>query len=192
MIFLHLVYVNIVYLRKAKLLLIAVCSFEYNLVGLQPIYKNRFVMKYLSITLLFLFVLAACEKEPTQAEKDDDIIKKYLADNGIEAEYHESGLYYQIIEPGTDGHPDFLSTVTVKYKGYLTDNEVFNDTGNNSKEFKLIELIAGWQIGIPLLQKGGSGIFYTPSGLAYGSQGKGSIPPNTVLIFEIELVDFWW
>jgi FKBP-type peptidyl-prolyl cis-trans isomerase FkpA len=49
-------------------------------------------------------------------------------------------------------------------------------------------MIAGWQIGIPLLKTGGSGIFLLPSASGYGTSGYGSIPPNTVLIFEIDLV----
>jgi FKBP-type peptidyl-prolyl cis-trans isomerase len=79
----------------------------------------------------------------------------------------------------------------VKYKGYLTNNQVFDETvGNNSIEFSLSGLIPGWQIGIPLLQRGGKGVFYLPSALGYGSRYAGTIPPNSVLIFDIELLNF--
>ncbi|NJN77920.1 MAG: hypothetical protein HC803_05960 [Saprospiraceae bacterium] len=58
-------------------------------------------------------------------------------------------------------------------------------------EFGLNQVIRGWQIAIPMLQKGGKGTFYIPSGLAYGSRGAGGvIPPNAVLIFDVELLDF--
>ena len=135
----------------------------------------------------------ACENKEslTQAEKDDKIINDYLTDNNLEAEYHSSGLYYSIIDEGSEGHPDLSSIVEVRYKGYLTNNQVFDQTtGDETIEFLLADLIKGWQIGIPLLQKGGSGIFYLPSSLGYGSRAIGSIPANSVLIFEIELVDF--
>jgi len=54
--------------------------------------------------------------------------------------------------------------------------------------FSLQNLVKGWQIGIPLLKAGGSGIFLLPSAMGYGTSGSGSIPPNAVLIFEIDLV----
>lgn len=155
-------------------------------------------MKYFSIALLFLVSFAGCEKDkaPTygtaeQVKIDDDIIKNYLTENNKEATSHSSGIYYEIIVEGTGGHPNVNSTVEVKYKGYFTNHVVFDET-TGSKTFvnALSELIVGWQIGIPLLQKGGKGVLYVPSYLAYGSRGQGSIPPNTVLIFDIELIDF--
>ena len=58
-------------------------------------------------------------------------------------------------------------------------------------EFKLGQVIKGWQEAIKLLKKGGKGTFLIPSHLAYGERGAGSaIPPNAVLVFDIELVDF--
>jgi len=81
--------------------------------------------------------------------------------------------------------------VEVLYKGMLTNGEVFDETPSNSpKSFPLKNLIEGWQIGIPFLQKGGSGSFYVPSGLGYGSRTLPDIPANSVLIFDITLVDF--
>lgn len=147
-------------------------------------------MKYFLIIVLLLLAITACEKQ-SQSEIDDEIINNYLTDNNLEAEYHNSGLYYHIIDEGAGGHPDISSTVEVKYKGYLTNNQVFDQTtGNETINFRLSGLIKGWQICIPLLQKGGNGIFYLPSALGYGSRGTSSIPANSVLIFEIELVDF--
>jgi FKBP-type peptidyl-prolyl cis-trans isomerase FkpA/FKBP-type peptidyl-prolyl cis-trans isomerase FklB len=50
-------------------------------------------------------------------------------------------------------------------------------------------LIKGWQIGIPLMKKGGKATFYVPSELGYGGNDMGAIPPNSILIFDIELID---
>jgi hypothetical protein len=125
------------------------------------------------------------------AEQDDNIINNYLTENNLQAEYYNSGLYYQIIDEGSDGHPAISSVVDVKYTGTFLDGTVFDQTtGDNSIQFQLGSLISGWQIGIPLLQKGGRAVLYLPSALAYGAQGTAGIPPNSVLIFEIELVDF--
>jgi len=149
-------------------------------------------MKYFSLIALVIIAISGCETPRTQAQIDDDIINNYLNDNNLEAEYHESGLYYHIIEEGTGGHPDITSTVEVKCKGYLTNNQVFYQTeGDETIEFSLDELIRGWQIGIPLIQKGGSEILYLPSALGYGSHAQTGIPANSVLIFEIELVNFY-
>lgn len=128
----------------------------------------------------------------TQAENDDEIIRKYIADNSLIAEKHSSGMYYIINEPGTGDNASVNSVVTVKYKGYFTDKKVFDETKNDAAvQFPLSGVISGWRIAVPLLKKGGKGTFLFPSRLAYGPTGSGNvIPPNTVLIFDIELVSF--
>lgn len=148
-------------------------------------------MKYLTYLGILIFLFSACKKEESQADKDDTIIQQYLSDNSIEATKDPSGLYYVITEEGTGDHPDINSEVTVKYKGYLTNGTVFDETtGNSSVTFPLSGLIRGWQIGIPKLKQGGKGTFFVPSALGYGSQAVGNIPANSVLIFDIELVSF--
>ncbi len=135
-------------------------------------------------------MLFACDKEGSQAEKDDQIIVDYLSENNIEATKHSSGLYYTFTDEGSGDHPNINSEVEVRYTGYFTDGRVFDQTaGTSTATFGLTGLIEGWKIGIPLLKVGGEGIFFIPSALGYGSQGYASIPGNTVLIFEIELVD---
>lgn len=128
----------------------------------------------------------------TQAENDDEVIRKYLADNNLTAEKHTSGMYYVILEPGTGDNALPSSVVTVKYKGYFTDKKVFDETKNDAvAQFPLSNLIEGWKIGVPLLKKGGKGIFLLPSKLGYGTSGSaGGVPANTVIIFDIELVSF--
>lgn len=146
-------------------------------------------MKYVLIIPILLLLLA-CNKENSQADKDDQIINDYLSQNSIEATKHSSGLYYTITTEGSGSHPTATSTVEVRYTGYLTDNTVFDQTdGNTTATFNLQGLITGWQIGIPLLKVGGKGTFFLPSALGYGSQSTGNIPGNSVLIFDIELVN---
>lgn len=143
----------------------------------------RYIMLLLVVTS---FSFHSC-KEKSDMEK----IENYLADNNLTATSTPSGLYYIITEEGTGNHPTLQSTVTVKYKGTLLNGKVFDQTtGNNTATFPLEKLILGWQEGIPLLKKGGKGTFFCPSDLGYGSRRVGDIPANSVLIFEIELVDF--
>lgn len=151
-------------------------------------------MRYLTPFLL-CFVLFSCKDNilspEEQFQEDIRIIQQYLVDNNLTADSTTAGLHYIITQEGSGGHPNQQSTVTVKYKGYLTDGTVFDETtGNETATFPLSNLIEGWQIGIPLLKKGGKGTFLLPSAIGYGPYGSGSIPPNTVLIFEIELIDF--
>jgi FKBP-type peptidyl-prolyl cis-trans isomerase FkpA len=66
---------------------------------------------------------------------------------------------------------------------------VFDESGSDGIVFPLNGVIEGWTEGIPYFKEGGSGKLLVPSALAYGRQGSGSIAPNTVLIFDVELID---
>ncbi|MCB0611407.1 MAG: FKBP-type peptidyl-prolyl cis-trans isomerase [Lewinellaceae bacterium] len=150
--------------------------------------------RVLTIALAVIFLTAAgCLKQDQidYAKQDMELIEQYIADNNLTATRHDSGIYYIIDEPGNSQHPVSSSKVTVRYKGYFINGTVFDQTqGTTTTTFTLSGLIPGWQIAIPLLGKGGKGTFMIPSALAYGSYGSGPIPPNTPLIFDIELVTF--
>lgn len=131
--------------------------------------------------------IAAPASEVTQLES-------YLSTSGITATKHCSGMYYSIETPGTGNTtPTICSFVSVKYKGTLTNGNVF-DQATTPANFQLDGLIEAWKKGIPLIKAGGKIKLYCPPSLAYGSQeirdGAGSvvIPANSILIFEIELV----
>jgi FKBP-type peptidyl-prolyl cis-trans isomerase len=153
-------------------------------------------MKIINKLVLFLvagmMMMSACKKDDDTAEKqaeiDEQIIVDYLAANNIEATQHESGMYYVIHNEGTGENPTINSTVEVFYEGFLTNGNVFDKTTTSPVSFPLRNLIQGWQIGIPLLKEGGSATFYIPSALGYGTQGSSSIPANSVIIFDIDLV----
>ncbi len=148
-------------------------------------------MKRILLFSLLLLVFGSCKKDKeTQAEKDDKIIQQYLNDNDLEATKHASGLYYHITKEGSGYHPTIGYTVRVIYKGWLTNGTVFDESAT-PLDIGLSSVIRGWQIAVPMLKPGGKGTFYIPSGLAYGESSPGSIPPNSVLIFNIELVDFY-
>ncbi len=140
-----------------------------------------------------LLLALGCNKNDRQdqVQVDQQLIEDYLEANQIDAERHSSGLYYIIEEPGSGGSPNINSEVLVRYKGYLLDGTVFDQTpGSDSRTFFLRQVIQGWQIAIPLLEKGGKGTFFIPSWLGYGWQPQPGIPANSVLIFETELINF--
>ncbi len=137
-----------------------------------------------------VFVFLHCNKE-TQAETDKRLIQAYLSARNISAQEHPAGIFYVIEQEGTGAHPAPNATVTVKYRGYLLNGNVFDQTApNQAATFPLASLIEGWKIAIPLLKKGGKGTFWIPSALGYGASALPGIPANSVLVFDIELVNF--
>lgn len=83
--------------------------------------------------------------------------------------------------------------VKVNYTGEILPNEVEFGVGTVEPaanfSSRVCNFLQGWQIALPLIQEGGKMRLYIPSGLAYGNQTAGTIPPNSNLFFEIELVD---
>ena len=106
----------------------------------------------------------------------------------------ESGLRYQILQEGRGNKAEKGKTVSVHYKGQLTDGTVFDSSykRNQPIDFALGvgQVISGWDEGIQLLKVGDKARFVIPGDLAYGSAGAGGvIPPNATLIFDVELMD---
>jgi FKBP-type peptidyl-prolyl cis-trans isomerase FkpA len=148
-------------------------------------------------TLVAFFLLLSCaDSEPIAppvavdyTAKNEQEIKDYLAKNNITtAQRTDSGLYYTISEPGTGTNPTVSSNVTVAYKGYLTNGQVFDQSTAAGVAFPLSNLIKGWQEGIPFFKPGGKGVLFIPAHLGYGGRNQGPIPPGSVMIFEIHLI----
>lgn len=127
--------------------------------------------------------------DQTQLQKDITIIDNYLATNSITATKHSSGLRYVISTQGDDSRPCLENNVSVKYSGQFFNGTVF-DSSVAPISFQLNKLILGWQIGFTDFGKGTKATLYVPSGFGYGVKGATSIPPNTNLVFYIELLDF--
>jgi peptidyl-prolyl cis-trans isomerase A (cyclophilin A) len=106
----------------------------------------------------------------------------------------ESGLRYQFIQRGSGKKAESGKTVAVHYEGSLESGKVFDSSYPRKKpiEFRLGQgqVIEGWDEGIALLQVGDKARFVIPSDLGYGPAGAGGvIPPNAILIFDVELMD---
>ncbi len=103
-----------------------------------------------------------------------------------------SGLQYRVIREGAGATPGPESTVTVNYRGTLVDGTEFDSSYKRGKPatFQLNRVIKGWTEGLQLMKTGGKYEFVLPPELAYGEQGAGQvIGPNSVLIFEVELLE---
>lgn len=123
---------------------------------------------------------------------DIEVIEQFLSDNNLTAQRTADDLFYIIEEEGNGEFPVLSDNVTVDYHGYFTNNTVFDssvDRGSPSM-FPLTGVIRGWRDGIPLFSKGGKGKLILPSHLAYGESGTNGIPGNTVLVFDVHLIDF--
>jgi FKBP-type peptidyl-prolyl cis-trans isomerase len=105
----------------------------------------------------------------------------------------ESGLQYEIIAKGDGDAPTADNVVRVNYSGSLIDGKTFDSSYDRGEpvEFPLDQVIPGWTEGIQLMNAGGHYKFYIPPKLGYGDQpvGNGLIPANSVLIFDVELLD---
>lgn len=103
----------------------------------------------------------------------------------------QDGLYYEIIKQNDGKKPHYDSRVKVHYTGKLIDGTIFDSTNNKSPVvFALNQVIKGWQQALQAMPVGSVWKIYIEPTLAYGEHGiPGSIPPNSLLIFEVELLE---
>jgi len=158
-------------------------------------------MKKISKILLSVLVLFTTGKAlaQSQAAKDEKILTEYFAKNHIKATKAPSGLYYTIHKQGSGPNAKNGQSVSMLYLGKFLDGQQFD--ANMDADYKQTrnpftftlgagQVISGWDAGIALLNKGSRASLYLPSASAYGPAGAGGrIPPNTVLIFDVEVVD---
>lgn len=119
--------------------------------------------------------------------------QKFLAENATKegVQTTASGLQYKVETMGTGAKPVATDTVKVHYRGTLLDGTEFDSSyaRNEPISFGLNRVIAGWTEGVQLMPIGSKFIFYIAPDLAYGEGGGGPIPPNSTLVFEVELLD---
>lgn len=102
-----------------------------------------------------------------------------------------SGLQYQVLKAGSGPKPKKTDRVRVHYHGTLIDGKVFDSSVNRGtpSEFPVNGVIKGWIEALQLMETGAKWKLFIPPELAYGEPGRPSIPPNSALIFEVELLE---
>jgi len=132
------------------------------------------------------------EKMKEQGAKNKKAGDAFLAENkkksGVKA--LPDGLQYKIITEGKGKSPKSSDTVTVNYRGTLIDGTEF-DSSYKRKEpvsFPVNGVIKGWTEALQMMKEGSKWELFIPADLAYGENGRPGIPPNSVLIFEVELI----
>lgn len=162
--------------------------------------KLNTFFKVCAVVLFAFAVVSGCKKEvdPYAAytpEREAGLIKDWLAKMVIaskDIDTTSTGIFYIVEKTGTGAVVKSGNKVTVKYTGIFLDN---GNTFDSSESFIYVQkgtdsrMIQGWEEGIQVMKKGGKATFLIPSAKAYGPSGYSSIPPNSPLIFVIEVVD---
>ena len=128
-----------------------------------------------------------------QAAKNLAASDKFLAENGAKegVKTLPSGLQYRVIQEGAGPAPKGADTVTVNYRGSLIDGTEFDSSYRRGQpaELPVEGLIPGWTEALQLMKTGSKWEIFIPPQLGYGERGASPvIPPNSVLIFEVELL----
>ncbi len=143
---------------------------------------------------LGLFLSGCSPKEETLPVQDEDaLLRAKLFGDAAKAKdivWRSSGLGIRIITPGEGVAPKLTDTVRVHYVGRLRDGTVFDSSRARGQpnDLAVSRVIAGWAAAMPALKPGGKAEFFIPPSLGYGNMHAGNIPPNSGLIFEVELI----
>jgi FKBP-type peptidyl-prolyl cis-trans isomerase FklB len=137
--------------------------------------------------------ITAAQREQRQKAAGKNLAesKTFLAENAKKegVKTLPSGLQYKVIKEGSGAMPRATDTVTVHYRGTLIDGTEFDSSHSRGKPaaFRADRVIAGWKEALQLMKEGAKWELFIPPELAYGERG-GRIPPNSALIFEVELL----
>jgi len=138
-------------------------------------------------------VVRAADECPAHDPANVAAMQAYLDANKVKpgVKVTESGLQYRVLQEGKGTRkPTWASTVQVRYRGSLIDGSVFDETKPEDApaEFEAGGVIKGWQEALTMMREGDKWEVVIPIELAYGCKGKGSIKPDQVLVFDIELL----
>ena len=130
--------------------------------------------------------------QKAEGEKNSTAGKAFLDENAKKPGVVTlpSGLQYLVVKDGTGAKPKASDTVKVHYKGTLTDGTEFDSSYQRGEpaSFRVDQVIKGWTEGLQLMSEGSKWQLVIPASLAYGESGVGPIPPNSTLVFDVELL----
>lgn len=122
---------------------------------------------------------------------EDALINTYLTENNLTATKDANGIYYNIITVGTgDAITSTTASIKVAYKGNLLTGSVFDQASASSPlTININNTIEGWRLAVPLIKAGGKMKLYIPSRYGYGTGTSTGLPANSILEFEIEVIE---
>jgi peptidyl-prolyl cis-trans isomerase A (cyclophilin A) len=135
----------------------------------------------------------ALEHQAQEAQEKEltNFIQKTEQETGKKFEKTASGLMYMVLKEGQGETPQHTDSVTVHYTGWLLDGKKFDSSVDRNQPFRFSlrgGVIKGWLEGVALMKVGEKCKFVIPPDLAYGAAGRPGIPPNSVLVFDVELL----
>jgi FKBP-type peptidyl-prolyl cis-trans isomerase len=142
-----------------------------------------------AVSLLSLvFLLFSCGDTYSEEEKNefDRKIERFLEKKKIKYVRSSSGLYYKIVDPGEGELIKLKDRVRFTYKGTFLNGKVF-DEKKEPVEFDVQSLIGAWKEVMLYLRPGGKAFIVSPPQLGYGEHDLDGIPPNSILVFELEV-----
>ena len=155
-------------------------------------------MRFGWASLTAALLLAACGGEAGEAPGDDARIAEAAAFMAENADADgvvtlESGLQYKVLTAAPDGAPgpDGNDLVRVHYEGSLTDGTVFDSSFERGSPYVTTpeQVVPGWTEALQRMKVGDEWLLYVPPELGYGAQQSGRIPPHSVLVFRLQLLD---
>ncbi|MBS1509895.1 MAG: DUF3472 domain-containing protein [Bacteroidetes bacterium] len=124
-----------------------------------------------------------------EIKKELAVITDAIANKTITVTGSSNNVYYTILKEGDGPQVTVNDTLVVNYRGTLWNGAEFDATADKPATFPLKRLIKGWQLGMPYCKQGGKIRLYIPSPLAYSIRNLGVIPPNSILIFDVEVLE---
>lgn len=159
--------------------------------GKNPSLSQEEIQK--TVSALQRRIVAARQKElKEKSEKNLAEGKAFLEENkkkeGVKT--LPSGLQYKVLAEGSGKTPKAADNVTVNYKGTLINGAEFDSSYKRGKPttFQVNKVIKGWTEALQLMKEGSKWQLFIPAELGYGDRGAGPVPPNSTLIFEVELI----
>tara|TARA_R110001606_G_scaffold5672_2_gene25882 strand:- start:6687 stop:7262 length:576 start_codon:yes stop_codon:yes gene_type:complete len=160
-------------------------------VPIHPIKKGSLTKIWIGVLLIAAVALGLAYTGTQNVVVNGATNEQFLAANASEdgVETTASGLQYKVIKPGEGDSPTVTDTALVKYEGHLRDGTIFD--ANEQTPMPVGGVVPGFSEALQLMQKGGEYRIWIPSDLAYGEASPGEqIPPNSLLIFDVTLLDF--
>ncbi|WP_298672846.1 FKBP-type peptidyl-prolyl cis-trans isomerase [uncultured Sphingomonas sp.] len=139
------------------------------------------------VVWLVLGIVAALVAATALAFQGDDFLARNARQKGVETT--ASGLQYQVLTPGTGAKPTDTDVVLVNYEGKLLNGTTF-DKSQQPTPFPVTGVVPGFSEGLKLMSKGAKYRFWIKPSLGYGDKATGPIPANSVLVFDVDLIDF--